>query len=489
MRGRNIPARRRTGHSDAPVRRPPPVRSPSGGILTGRGGDEILQTRGALGKVEWSLGYVAFLAYVLAVVTYTLPIAQIAMVTAFVGMLIQGRQFRMPLFMILFTLWVIWAGIGSVGTEYPDVVQENLTTIGKLWLVALVGVNVVRSRSQIRFFMIFFLACFALYPARGAIFNFFLYSYAEFGRALWNGSFGNPNDLAALCFLPLSIAFALYISEAKGWIKTGALASLFVLPLLILLTQSRGAFLAMGVVGAFAIAGQGRLKAHRGKLRTALMLLTAVVLAITIIPESAWERFSGLTRATSAENLAEVDTEGSAEERFAIWGVTMEVIGENPLTGVGLGAYPAAHSQQALLIPGSPPGSRDAHSTYLTVLAETGYPGFLLFMAMIVSIFVSIERTRRKNKQKLPMAARQLYYLELGLAAYLLAGVFGSFELLTLFYIHLALVYVCIESTRNEAVLLRHTARAAVPNGANRARNGRHVNRRTGSRHPFPHTR
>ena len=40
--------------------------------------------------------------------------------------------------------------------------------------------------------MIAFLGCFAAYPARGTLVNYFIVRYTMFGRALWNSSTETP---------------------------------------------------------------------------------------------------------------------------------------------------------------------------------------------------------------------------------------------------------------------------------------------------------
>ena len=114
--------------------------------------------------------------------------------------------------------------------------------------------------------MIFFLACYALFPVRGTMVNYFVAHYTIFGRALWNYTYRNPNDLAALTLLPLSTAAALLATERTGWIRLGAIAGIAVLPVLILMTQSRGGFIALCVFAAFALRGQRR------RLRTPLIV-------------------------------------------------------------------------------------------------------------------------------------------------------------------------------------------------------------------------
>ena len=82
---------------------------------------------------------------------------------------------------------------------------------------------------------------------------------------------------------------------------------------------------------------------QRRKLKSAVALGVLFVILIATAPPEVWERFSGLRYATSTTNLAEVDPEGSAEQRFEIWNVAARVAIENPITGAGIGAYEIAH--------------------------------------------------------------------------------------------------------------------------------------------------
>jgi len=112
---------------------------------------------------------------------------------------------------------------------------------------------------------------------------------------------------------------------------------------------------------------------------------------------------------------------------------------------VGLGAYPEIHPQYARLVPGSPVRLTDAHSTYILVAAETGIPGLALFLAILVSVFARSMSVRRKVAAAAPNQERQLWYLELGLIGYLLAGLFGSFPMLAFLYVQMALIFSAAE--------------------------------------------
>jgi probable O-glycosylation ligase (exosortase A-associated) len=379
-----------------------------------------------IGAVQWNAAYVGFLLYIFVIVTYRVPLATPAILLALIGLFLQPGGIRVPAPVAWFGIYILWGVLGYVQTEHPSVVWENLIQYSKVWLIALVAVNVLRTPGQIRFFLIFFLACFATHPARGTIFNY-LGGFTEFGRAAWNHIYGNPNDMAALTFLPLGIAAGL-VKDSNKWIRYGALASVAVLPIVIFLTQSRGAFLALALFATLTWSGQRR------KVRSLALLAIVAAIALFAAPSGFSERVSGLSQGTEADS--------SSKQRWAIWQIATEIIKDHPVTGVGLGAYSRVHSQYApdIEVAYRATGRKDTHSTYLKVIAETGYPGFAIFLAMVVTTILLVERARRRLKRALPQSASRIWYLEVSLFAYLTAGIFGSFSHLALFYVHLGVL-------------------------------------------------
>jgi len=99
-------------------------------------------------------------------------------------------------------------------------------------------------------------------------------------------------------------------------------------------------------------------------------------------------------------------------------------------------------------VPRTAIGFKDTHSTYLNVAAETGVPGLLLFLLTVAVVAISSERTRRKARGT--VRADQLLALELGLLAFMLAGIFGSFAKLSFLYIQLAVMWAVTDITKGE---------------------------------------
>lgn len=413
---------------------PPPKASAS---TVAVGGDDWVTAIGTYKHLRWSLAYGAFLVYVGVITTYALRIGDIAVAAALVGVLIQRSSFRFPSLLVLFALLLAWITLGYTVSAYPWAVREELLNFAKLGLILVIGVNVLRTRSHIRFFIIFWLGCFALYPLRGTYFNYFIGGYTTFGRALWNYVYSNPNDLAALSLLQLSMAVGILVTEPKGWFKKAAFLGVFMIALLIFLTQSRGGLLGFAVFALFALVG------YRKKAQSLALGITVALVVAMFAPSSVWDRLGGLTEATDTENLDQVDEEGSAEQRWLIWQTAVEIIRDHPATGVGWGAYPQANAAYAPMTGGGETrlGARDTHSTYLNVLAETGYPGFLLFCTLVFGTLWQVDRVRRRHKATMPRTAMQLYFLELGLVAYMVSGIFGSYSRLSFLYLHLVLMW------------------------------------------------
>jgi probable O-glycosylation ligase (exosortase A-associated) len=401
--------------------------------------------------------YAAFLAYVVAITTYRLPVGNLAVIAGLVGIGIQRDPIRLPPFLGWFAALIIWCAIGYVVTPYPQTVWDGLVDLIKLWLVVLVAANAIRTRAQIRLFVIVFLGCFALFPLRGALFNYIFYHGTLVGRAVWNFVYANPNDLAAVVILPLSMVAAFLAVERHGALKRAAQVGLVLLPLLVLMTQSRGGFVALLFFAVCCIVGQwGQFRKviePRRRLRLAIMLLVAMGGVAFFAPSGVWARLSGLRNlSTTPAGLAQVDEEGSARQRYEIWKVAAKIARENPLTGVGITAYPLAHAAyaQGAEFDQTAAGARDTHSTMLNLLAETGVPGTLIFVGLVASTLLGAERIRRRHRWTAPRQAMALFILEMGLLAFMVAGIFGSLAYLAFFHLHVVLLWAWSQAVQTE---------------------------------------
>jgi probable O-glycosylation ligase (exosortase A-associated) len=415
--------------------------------------------------VQWNLTFIGFLGYIFAITTYRFPIGDVSIICALVGLLMQKERVRIPGFLQGLGVLILWAIVGYSMTIYPSLVYAKLQIVLKLWFIALVAANALRTREQLRFFLTFWLACFAFYPVRGALFNYYIYGEKVFGRAIWNYIFSNPNDLALYCILQLAMAFGLNAIEQKGPVRLGARLGMAVVPFLILLTKSRGAFLGFAVFLVFVLSG------HKRRVRALTLTLLVGGLVLAVAPSGVLDRVFALKNIETSGDVAAADEEGSAEQRYEIWKVARSIIRENPVVGVGLGAYPAAHqlNSRRAQFKTTARGARDTHSTYLNVTAEMGFVGLIIFLSSYVGLLISVDKLRRRAKKLRPHTAQTLFMFEVGLLGFFTAATFGSAAHVSFLILHATTMWCVAELIRKEldsaAARRRKLAYASAPPG------------------------
>ena len=134
------------------------------------------------------------------------------------------------------------------------------------------------------------------------------------------GVYGSPNNLALFLERALPMLTAGILWPAGRWRRRlYALASLPVLVCLVL-TFSRGALLLAVPAAALLL---GALRGRRALAMTVALLAVAVLILLPVVRT---ERFASLLDTRS----------GTTFFRFQLWRATLNLIGEHPLTGVGL---------------------------------------------------------------------------------------------------------------------------------------------------------
>jgi O-antigen ligase len=320
---------------------------------------------------------------------------------------------------------VLWSLVTAPWSINPQLSVETAWERGKLVIISLVVVNALRTRRTVHLYLAFLIACFAVYPLRGALTNY-AGGYTVFGRAIWNHIYANPNDLAAYTLLVVGCASALVAarrdSAAHRWLLGGVILACV---LLLLLTQSRGAFL-----GAAVGFGLALVRWSFGGGKRFVIVAIAIVCVLALVPERAWDRFAAMRNLSSAETVALADPEGSAAQRLEIQKTALSILGDSPVAGTGLGTYKQAN---ALYAPDL--GYRDTHNTYLNIAAETGLFGLALWVAMLVLV---VKRVLREPEFARDGPGR---WLLRGLLAFLVAGVFGTYAAVSLPYLVLAVAW------------------------------------------------
>jgi probable O-glycosylation ligase (exosortase A-associated) len=222
---------------------------------------------------------------------------------------------------------------------------------------------------------------------------------------------GDPNDLSLVLLFPLGFAAAQLVCRQGALSTTLALIALPLLLAAIILTQSRGGLI--GVVATYAVIGFHVLKSRRLLMIAGAALVVALVHAMSLA-----DRVSG-----GAAELQRSGIDESSRGRLDAWRAALNMAAKRPLTGVGLQNF----TENYFFFTDNWKGRNIAvHSTWFGVLAETGVPGLLAFVAMVVAAFRSSLRSLRALAQVGASAPARSLALALvaGLAGFCAAGTF-----------------------------------------------------------------
>ncbi len=214
-----------------------------------------------------------------------------------------------------------------------------------------------------------------------------------------SGTTGNTPDWLSRKWMRVLTKIALYV------ILIGSIAFIFQ-------TQSRGSalasILAMVVWTLF----------HPRKIRiTAILCMVVAAILIVGVPESYQERISSAFAESS-------ELERSAASRPHFWSTATRMAKSN-LFGVGIGCYKTNYEYYDLSN-GLYGSNRSVHSSHYSVLAEAGYPGFIVWIMLLLATFATLLRIRSRSSRLRLTDSEQDFYFKLSNALIASLTVFVS---------------------------------------------------------------
>jgi putative inorganic carbon (HCO3(-)) transporter len=233
-------------------------------------------------------------------------------------------------------------------------------------------------------------------------FDNFYYGFAQAGSTMQivgeysnyriGGQIGDPNYFAEFLILIVPVAFYQIGAEKSIIAKAIASYAAIICTLAIILTYSRGGFLALCVVAFFILV----LRAP--KLGQVLLILALVVVVFRYIPTKYTERI--MTIVDLATNRIDPREEGSFRGRTVAMLTAVEMIKDHPIFGVGidnfLENYVKYVSKLGIAVSAEPVSP---HNLYLEIAAETGLAGLGTFGAILVSLYIGIRRSLKVFKR------------------------------------------------------------------------------------------
>lgn len=221
-----------------------------------------------------------------------------------------------------------------------------------------------------------------------------------------NGIYANPNDLALTIVVALPICMVFLLTSRRSAVKLIWLGCLGAMIYAVVLTASRAgmlAFIVALVVSLWHFSVRGR---HRYLL---VIFGGLAICALFTSGGTLKRRYEAIFNPTEAQSAY-----GSAQQRDMLLRKSIAFTFEHPLFGLGPGNFTSASGVWHV-----------THNTYTQLSSETGIPGFILYMMILVCAWKNLSRARRMTaaRTELGLFAAALHA---SLAAFLLGSFFSS---------------------------------------------------------------
>jgi len=282
------------------------------------------------------------------------------------------------------------------------------------------------------------------------------------------GQYGNPNDLATAIAMGVMLWVAIAANpKSHKLMRIIGVLSMVPLMLVMMKTGSRAALfvLAAGMIVALAnFSMMARIKFLAGI--TVLMLITMPFVSNDLLARF-FVIFDG-SKSTMDERMEE-EAIGSSESRLYLLEESVKMTFRNPLLGVGVGQFATVEAADART-----EGRRGiwhgTHNTYTQISSETGFPGFICYVGVLVACWRSLSWVKRMNwsysHPRKTEIASTVTALKLQLVTLAAAGCFAHFGYLWLVPAMAALVCGLTLAARREFSQLRPAGAAPAARAA-----------------------
>ncbi|HEY6347371.1 MAG TPA: putative O-glycosylation ligase, exosortase A system-associated [Bryobacteraceae bacterium] len=362
---------------------------------------------------------------------YLIPFSAIAALVTFLAMFISNQKNKFPWTRetILLAIFCVWMCITTVFAFNQDEAGKYLDRSLKIQAMIFCIFWILQSRFHLEALVWVIVFSFGFYGVKGGLFTLMTGGGGQvMGPA---GSFITGNNeiaLALVMILPL-MGYLLMHSERRS-IKWAMIVSQILTVVAVIGTYSRAGFLALCVLLAF----QWWASRYKVALTLALMLLGPPI--FFFMPQQWRDRMSTI------RNTSEGTMDASAKGRINAWRMGLNLAEHRPITGGGFRTFTTEAFRQYAP---DPADQHDAHSIYIEVLAEQGFPGLAMFLTLALFTWMSGRRVKKIARvlPEMQWAADMVVQTELGLAAYAVAGAFAGLAYFDLPYAMMAMIVLC----------------------------------------------
>jgi probable O-glycosylation ligase (exosortase A-associated) len=346
---------------------------------------------------------------------------------------------------LLLAYW-LWIVVAYVSAYDRDVADFYFWEYFKIFLMLMVSTIIVRTTSQL-WTLYLITTCSLAYIAYEVNIK-----YLTEGRMdIWLNGYGGVDNNGAGLMLAVGVPLSLFAWQGTTrWWRWAYLACVPPILHAVMMTFSRGAMV--------SVLAASPLMALRGS-RLKQFALAFLVLA-SLIPSMAGPEIRARFFTVSS-----YEQDASANSRLNSWRAAIQIANDHPIFGVGLRNSPLFSHQY-----GADYYGRVIHSQYFQVLADTGYPGLIIYASLLLCTWWCLRRVRRLVRRRPDEESQRVLAmangLECGMIVFCVAATFLSVELFELPYLLLffsAQLHAVVTSREAQRVTNDASRQVVVP--------------------------
>jgi probable O-glycosylation ligase (exosortase A-associated) len=362
----------------------------------------------------------------------SMPLSKYLALAIFASLAIRGkinifRPSRVTFAMLGLWLWLL---ITCFMSQSHDIAFAKFQEITKIFLVAFMTVAVIADSRRYLISISVIAVSLGLLGLKYGLYGL-LRGGVQFHKGV-GGMIGDNNDFALALNMTVPMLLFAATQLPKKWMRLGCAALVPLTLITIIYTNSRGGFLSLCAVTGYLILHSRR------KFVTLAGVAVVVAVGSFFVPPEFYERMGTIASHNDSSSVG----------RLNAWAAAWEMSKDYPIFGVGLDNF----LHMFTLYAPDPDDVHVAHNTYFQMLAETGFVGLGIYVALLGTTFWTLWGTRRRAKKfGIEWAVAGSKCLEASLVAFVVGATFLNRAHFDLTY-HVLVLSVCLERISNHEI-------------------------------------
>lgn len=307
---------------------------------------------------------------------------------------------------VTLVIFIGWMFLTMQFAFYPDLAALQWNKVWKIHLMIFLVLMLIQNRQQLDWMVWVIALSLGYYGVKGGIFT--IIHGGQFRVQGPADTFiGGNNEMALALVMLVPLIRYLHLQATRRWVRLGLASAMVLTGVAAIGSQSRGALVAMALMGLFLI-----LKSRK---RFAMLFygVIGVVLVVTIMPQE-WR-----DRMNTIETYQQDD---SALGRINAWYTAFNVA-KSRITGGGYEMFQAPIFRQYAP---EPFRVHDVHSIYFEQIGEQGFIGFGLWLSLGIFTWLRARQVIRacKDDPERKWAADLAAMIQVSMVGYASGGAF-----------------------------------------------------------------